>query len=433
MTLWPGSLLARLMLIILGGLLLANGLSLALVMTERMASARSVMLNSLEHDVATSVAILDRLPAAERPGWLGRLNRENYHYQLGEGRTGPPPTDSRSRAAIQSLRQALGGAYPLTFTTVPGHQAHFQLHLRLHDGAPLTLDIIPHMVPVARWLPVVIAIQLALLVVCAWLAVRQIVHPLTRFTRATESIDPACDGELMPEQGPTEVRLLARAFNSMQARIRQHLKERAHILAAISHDLQTPITRMKLRVEMAGEPELREKLTQDLDNMTRLVREGIAWARTSEQPPEPAHPLALSGFIDTLVCDYLDTGRTVIFSAPPEALILTTRPQSLRRIITNLLDNALKFANYAQITVEPVAPSQVVICIDDDGPGIPDDALESVFEPFFRLESSRNRATGGTGLGLAIARQLSRQLGGTLTLANRPEGGLRARLILPRH
>ncbi|MBJ3814962.1 HAMP domain-containing protein [Shimwellia pseudoproteus] len=433
MTLWPGSLLARLMLIILPGLLLANGLSLSLVLAERMASARTVMLNTLGQDVATSVAILDRLPAVERPAWLARLNRGNYRYVLGAGQPGPAPVDARSRAAIGALQQALDGHYSPTFSAVPGNIPHFQLHLRLGDGAPLTLDVTPHMAPVAGWLPVVLLIQLVLLVICAWLAVRHVVRPIARFTRAAESIDPATDSEPMPEQGPVEVRQAARAFNSMQSRIQRHLKERAHILAAISHDLQTPITRMKLRVEMAAQPALRDKLNQDLDNMTRLVREGIAYARTRDVPPEPFHPLALPGFLDSLVCDYVDTGKHVTFVTSPVAVVVSTRPQALRRIMTNLVDNALKFASQAEVILDSADPARVIITIADNGPGIPESELEAVFQPFYRLESSRNRATGGTGLGLAIARQLAQQLGGELVLSNAPDGGLRARLALPRN
>ena len=172
MTLWPRSLLARLLIIVLAGLLLANALSLTLVMVERMHSARTVMLGNLEYDVATSVAILDRLPASERAAWLPRLERGNYRYILGAGESGAAPTDKRSQDAIRTLKETLSAHYPLSFTAVPGSVSHIQAHLTLHDGSPLTIDLIPRMPPVASWLPVVLILQLLLLAACSWIAVR---------------------------------------------------------------------------------------------------------------------------------------------------------------------------------------------------------------------------------------------------------------------
>ncbi|MCS2170029.1 ATP-binding protein [Scandinavium sp. TWS1a] len=432
MKLWPQSLRARLSLVVLAGLLLANGLSLSLVMLERTNSVRNVMLGNLEYDVATSVAILDRLPAQERAAWLPKLARGNYRYLLGAGEPGVVPTDKRSRDAIRSLTATLAGQYPLSFTAVPGPISHIQAHITLHDGAPLTLDLIPHMPPVARWLPVVLIIQLMLMLLCAWLAVRTVIQPFTRFTRAVDTLQPAAgQAHMLPEQGPTEVQQAARAFNAMQDRIQGHLKERAQILAAISHDLQTPITRMKLRVEMADDAALSEKLMQDLNTMTQLVREGIAYARSSDRLEEPLQRIALPAFLDSLVCDYTDVGHPVTFQSPVLSLILSTRPQALRRVMTNLIDNALKYGSSAEVSLTQSAPHGVQIAVCDNGQGIPEAELNAVLQPFYRIENSRNRTTGGTGLGLAIAAQLVVQLEGRLTLENRPAGGLRVCIALP--
>uniref|UniRef100_UPI0035E05C5B ATP-binding protein n=1 Tax=Enterobacter vonholyi TaxID=2797505 RepID=UPI0035E05C5B len=207
---------------------------------------------------------------------------------------------------------------------------------------------------------------------------------------------------------------------------------RAQILASISHDLQTPITRMKLRVEMAGEPELRDKLLNDLDNMSRLVREGIAYARSSESLEETSLKLELNAWINSIACDYQDIGKNVHFQAGEARLPIVTRPQALRRVMTNLLDNALKFGEHAAISVDDSSDSEVIIHIVDDGPGIPEAELEAVLQPFYRVETSRNRETGGTGLGLAIAAQLTAQLEGKLRLANRNGGGLDVSITLPR-
>ncbi|MGR5958439.1 sensor histidine kinase [Enterobacter ludwigii] len=431
MTLWPRSLLSRLLVIVLAGLLLANTLSLTLVMVERMHSARTVMLGNLENDVATSVAILDRLPAQERAAWLPRLERGNYRYILGPGEPSAPPEDKRSRDAIRTLKETLTADYPLTFTAVPGPISHIQAHLTLRDGAPLTIDLTPRMPPVASWLPVVLVLQLLLLAACAWIAVLQVIRPFSQFTRAVDALDPAANTP-MTEKGPVEVQRAAHAFNAMQARIQSYLRERAQILASISHDLQTPITRMKLRVEMADQPELRDKLLNDLDNMTRLVREGIAYARSSESLEETSLKLELNAWVNSIACDYQDIGKNVQFQANDARLPIVTRPQALRRVMTNLLDNALKFGGYAVIEIDDSSAGHIAIHILDSGPGIPEAELDAVLQPFYRVETSRNRDTGGTGLGLAIAAQLTAQLDGKLRLANLPEGGLKVTVTLPR-
>jgi signal transduction histidine kinase len=416
------------MLMIFFTLLLANALTLSLLLYERMSSARSVMLGNLEYDVATSVAILDRLPAAERPQWLARLARGNYRYRLSAGVSGHYPDSWRSRDAVRSLQEALSGSYPVSIIAVPGPREHIQAHITLHDGAPLSIDLWPRLPAIARWLPAVLIVQfLLLLLACAWYAVRQVVRPMTRFTRAIDALQPANSAPgMMAEQGPVEVQHAARAFNAMQTRIRDHLQERARILAAISHDLQTPITRMKLRLEMTDAPELRDKLLQDLDNMSRLVREGIAFARSAQPLEEKRQRLDLNAFLDSIALDYADVGRPVAFIPAEEGRVVLTQPQALRRIMTNLIDNGLKFAERVDIRLSYAMNGDPIIQVMDNGPGIPEASLEEVLQPFFRLENSRNRETGGTGLGLAIAAQLTSQMPGTLRLGNRPEGGLEA-------
>ncbi|MGI1224630.1 ATP-binding protein [Raoultella ornithinolytica] len=427
MRLWPASLRSRLMLMIFFTLLLANALTLSLLLYERMSSARSVMLGNLEYDVATSVAILDRLPAAERPQWLARLARGNYRYRLSAGVSGHYPDSWRSRDAVRSLQEALSGSYPVSIIAVPGPREHIQAHITLHDGAPLSIDLWPRLPAIARWLTAVLIVQFLLLLACAWYAVRQVVRPMTRFTRAIDALQPANSAPgMMAEQGPVEVQHAARAFNAMQTRIRDHLQERARILAAISHDLQTPITRMKLRLEMTDAPELRDKLLQDLDNMSRLVREGIAFARSAQPLEEKRQRLDLNAFLDSIALDYADVGRPVAFIPAEEGRVVLTQPQALRRIMTNLIDNGLKFAERVDIRLSYAMNGDPIIQVMDNGPGIPEASLEEVLQPFFRLENSRNRETGGTGLGLAIAAQLTSQMPGTLRLGNRPEGGLEA-------
>ncbi|WP_330211558.1 sensor histidine kinase [Pseudomonas sp. AM4(2022)] len=425
---WPRTLISRLSLIFLVGLTLAQALSFGVQYYERYETAKNTMLGNLETDVSTSIAILDRLPAEERMSWLKQLDRRNYRYLLDEGSPGTALRDTP--IAVTSIKEAIGKDYPMTVTDIPGPIKHFQVHLKLADGSPVTIDVRPSMVPLSPWLPVVLLGQLALMILCAWLAVRIAIRPLTRLAQAVENLDPNTHPVHLDEQGPTEVAHAAIAFNAMQARIATYLKERMQLLAAISHDLQTPITRMKLRAELMDDCGDKDKLWNDLGEMEHLVREGVAYARSVHGATEESRRTDLDSFLDSLVFDYQDMGKDVQLSGKSNAVI-HTRPHALRRVLVNLTDNALKFAGAAQLRVEPEEGDSLSVTVMDRGPGIAEEELARVIEPFYRVENSRNRSTGGTGLGLAIAQQLAQALGGTLTLRNREGGGLCAELRLP--
>ncbi|MDZ3991330.1 HAMP domain-containing sensor histidine kinase [Pseudomonas sp. Teo4] len=425
---WPRTLASRLALIFFTGLVLAYGLSFSLQAYERFVSSRSMMLSNLELDVATSVAILDRLPAAERAAWLPRLERRTYRYRLDQGQTGEAMPTENPPMAAESIVKAIGSDYRLTFQDIPGPNAHFQVHLRLADGAPLTIDVTPAPVPVATWLPAVLLIQLVVLLLCTWMAVRLAIGPLTRLAQAVDNLDPDKPGVQLDETGPREVRYAAAAFNALQARIAAYLKERMQLLAAISHDLQTPITRMKLRVEVMDDGAEKDKLWSDLSAMEHLVREGVAYARSMDSSTEAPCRINLDAFLDSLVFDYQDSGAQVARHGTTGSL-LETRPHALRRVLVNLIDNALKFAGAAELEVSREGASTLIRVLDN-GPGIPGDELDEVLKPFYRVEGSRNRSTGGTGLGLAIAQQLTQAMGGQLTLSNRASGGLCAQVEL---
>ena len=426
---WPRTLASRLSLIFLIGLILAQALSFGAQYYERYESAKNTMLGNLETDVSTSVAILDRLPAAERQAWLPKLARRNYGYLLDEGQPGQPMDLADAPISVSSIQEAIGQAYGLTFKQIPGTNMHYQAHLRLGDGSPLTIDVRPAMAPLSPWLPMVLLGQLALLIGCTWLAVRIAVGPLTRLAQAVETLDPNAHSVRLDEKGPTEVVHAAKAFNAMQDRIAAYLKERMQLLAAISHDLQTPITRMKLRAEFMDEGIERDKLWSDLSEMEHLVREGVAYARSIHGATEASCRISLDAFLDSLVFDYQDTGKDVQLSGK-NAAVIDTRPHALRRVLINLVDNALKFGGAAQIQVQPADNGQLAIQVLDRGPGISEQELAEVLKPFYRVESSRNRETGGTGLGLAIAQQLAIAMGGSLILSNRDGGGLCAELRL---
>jgi signal transduction histidine kinase len=426
----PRSLFARLALILCVGLALAQGLSFWFTMTERNEATANVMMGYIEREVASSIALLDRLPPAERPAWLPRLARRSYTFQLDEGVAGAAPDTLLSARVAASMLEGIGARYDVTANAVPGEPEHIQVHMKLMDGMPLTIDYWPPpRIPMSPWFPAAMLGQLAVLGACCWLAVRLVTRPLHQLAQAADALGPDLQPRRVPEDGPSEVARAARAFNAMQGRIAGYLAERIQILAAISHDLQTPITRMRLRVDLMDEEPLQDKLRQDLLAMEALVREGLAYARTlhgSWEQPRRTDPDAL---LDSMVCDYTDAGRQVTLRGAigRECLL---RPQALRRVLGNLTDNALKFGGAADITAALRPDGRIAITVRDHGPGIPPDALEAVFQPFHRLETSRSRDTGGTGLGLAIARQLTLAMDGELALRNAEGGGLEATLVI---
>jgi signal transduction histidine kinase len=422
---------SRMYLIIFAGLLLAHGLSFGLMFYERYESATTVMLNTLEHDVGTSVAILDRLPAAERPQWLARLQRDNYRFVLGPGQSGEPLVTGRSRDVVQMIAKEVGPSYGVRGDTISRAPERYQVHLTLHDGSPLTLLLMPRgITPVAEWLPVVLVLQVILLLACGWFAVREAARPLARMARAAEAMTPAAGGPRMTVNGPTEVAHAAMAFNAMQDRIGLYLKERLHILASISHDLQTPITRMRLRAESLDDGVERDRILEDLKEMEHLVREGVAYARSAHGGDEAQVRIDTAAFLESLVFDYQDIGQPVTLTGTTEG-VATVRPRALRRVLGNLVDNAIKYGGGAEVGTCRDEKGSLCITVSDRGPGIPEESLEDVLQPFYRLEASRNRDTGGAGLGLAIATQLMRSIGGNLSLSNREGGGLVAMVILP--
>jgi signal transduction histidine kinase len=429
----PKTLFARLALILLAGLAAAHLLSATLAIDERDDVNMGVMIDTVEIDLGAAVALLDRLPRAEREAWLPRLGRRGFQFLAGAGEDGPPVRAELSTRLLRSATRALAPGYPFSANEVPGAVERFQVHIRLGDGDQVSIDFRPRPgLPLSPWLPYVLAGQLLLLALSCWVAVRLATAPLRTLADAADALGPDLRPAEIPERGPSEVVRATRALNAMQRRIAGYVDERLRILAAISHDLQTPITRMRLRIDMMDDSAQQQRLNADLLQLQDLVREGLEYARAMHGKPEAACATDLHALLDSIVLDYRDGGAAVRFEDDGTGMGATvrTRPRALRRIVGNLVDNALKYAGDAEVVLDLTQPDGAVIRVLDHGPGIPDAMLDAVFEPFYRLEGSRNRETGGSGLGLAIARQLATALPGELTLHNRPTGGLEARLVL---
>lgn len=304
------------------------------------------------------------------------------------------------------------------------------LLITLEDGSRLRLSVLPpRPAPLAPRIDLVYGLLfLASLGVLAAFVARMTMRPLQHLARAATELGHNIEREPLPEKGALEIRQAAAAFNAMQARVRKHIHQRAHILAAITHDLQTPLTRMRLRLEKIEDPQLKDKLAGDVAAMQAMVREGLDLVRSMEST-EAMQKMDLDSLIDSVCDDAADAGQDVNKHGVVGASTMA-RPLALRRCLGNLIDNAAKYGKRASVQVAREG-NKAVIRIRDEGPGIPEHEIEQVFEPFYRVESSRSRHTGGTGLGLTIARNIAVQHGGDIRLRNHPDGGLEATLELP--
>ena len=268
---------------------------------------------------------------------------------------------------------------------------------------------------------------LIILAVSVW-AVRRMTAPLASLSAAAERLGNDLNAAPMAETGTIETRQASRAFNTMQARLRSLIENRTRMLAAISHDLRTPLTLLRLRAETIDNAPEREKMLATIAEMDSMVATTLAFAR-DESTAKSRRPTDLAALVQSIVDDMADTGLPVRME-PAEPIVHSCRPDALKRAIRNLIDNAVKYGKKANVAIKSTQKS-IEITIDDEGPGIPEQELSRVFEPFYRVEESRSPETGGVGLGLAIALSVVQAHGGQILLSNRQTGGLRASILLP--
>jgi len=467
----PRSLFGRLVLILLGGLLLAQLVTAYINFAERDQLLYRAGGMRFAQQIADIVKLLDSLAPADRqrvvavfnaPPLVVSLDRPPagrraepdeadfqlsmittvLRYSLGEDRNiavfrsrdvpaGFGPDARRGPPAVPGMpgmSRHMGGP---GWQGYPPDGAFFTAQVALRDGTPVTFD--SHVAPQTVALPLRLALTLLVLlgtvVLLSLVAVRWVTGPLIALAGAAEKLGENIDGPPMPETGPIEVQRAAKAFNTMQQRLSRFIAERTRILTAMSHDLKTPITRMRLRTEMLEDEALRAKFVRDLEEMEAMVTQTLDFMRDASAR-EPVQRLDLMALLESLQTDYADMGKPVEVDGRI-AQPYPGRPLALRRCLTNLIENAIRYGTRATVRAEDGGRA-VTIRILDEGPGIPEAELEQAFEPFFRGEASRSRDTGGTGLGLGIARNIARAHGGELVLRNRPEGGLEATLTLPR-
>lgn len=275
-------------------------------------------------------------------------------------------------------------------------------------------------------------VMLALAVLFYFWSINRFTAPVKRFAQAAERLGKDLHSSSLVEAGPPVVREAVRAMNTMQDRIRDMVRDRTLMLAAISHDLRTPITRLKLRAQFIEDDNLREKTINDLDEMGAMISEILSLSKEENSAHAQKTKIDLASLLAALCEDLDDVHNAVTYNGPQARLLVMGRSLSLKRAFNNLIENAVKYGHKAIVTVSDADPRYIYVTIEDAGEGIPEDEMEAVFSPFYRADKSRSRATGGTGLGLAVTKDSINSHLGSIVLENRAEGGLRVTVKLPR-
>jgi protein-histidine pros-kinase len=457
--LWPQSLFARLLWVWLMGLALVLAAAAWLALDERMVRGQVVFHAKVTQELAASADWLDTLSPNQRERWVDEARQRRARWRLD-----PPEAWSANAAPLPSylrmfavyVKEELPQRQPQVQHLMSvrdryddeahhGQRSHAQtwVSLRLADGSAAYARL------PARWpastamgLPgpsgntpwglvaLTVLVGLALL---TWLAVIYATRPLKRMTQAALDLAAHPNRAPLPDSGPTEVRQAAQAFNHMQVQLQRHMAQQTQVLAAIAHDLQTPLTRLRLKTEWVADEALRQRMQADLSEMQDLVQDGLALARSWHAQPQRL-PVHLNQLLQTQLSEWDDLGWAVQVQGADSDCLVNTDVAALRRVLGNVVHNAITYGQRATVTLFCQDPNRLghwCIVVEDEGPGLPESDLQTVLQPFVRQENSRNRQTGGTGLGLSIALNLMTALGGGLVLTNRAQGGLRVTLSAP--
>ena len=436
------SMVGRVFLILVGGIFASGTLTFFLADNTRRTDISQIRSQHTAERVEQLVLMLDATPREARGQVAAAASRNGIVAEIsGAGIGAGVPDTDLTAALLQLLGEDRHIVARKTACAAEAPNAPPQsrrpavcrtVSLSLHDGTFLHLVLQPRRPPSAGphqsrpWLYIFFfATCLGLL---AYAVARMSIQPLRQLAQAAAELGRNIERPPLAERGPTEVRHAASAFNTMQAKIRRYIQERTQMLAAITHDLQTPLTRIRLRLEKVQDPELQARLVEDLSAVQTMIKDGLDLAR-SMNSEEPMQRTDFDSILDSVCADAAEAGQDVTLSGLT-GVSLAVQPNAMRRCLTNLIDNAVKYGGYARVTASR-DKNKVIVQVRDGGPGIPEDMLETVFDPFFRLEGSRSRDTGGTGIGITIARNIAEKHGGRLYLRNHPEGGLVATLELP--
>lgn len=445
--------LVLLIIIALGG---AQFVSLWLFADERSLAIRAALGFEAAGRAANVARLIEEAPADLRPSIIRAANSPLVRFDLGtkplvqhsdhsdgglvETRVRALLNDSYSRDIRVELHQIQGAILPLPNLS---HEMT-EMHLAMMRGELSAIEMnLSISIAGGQWLNVSTRFErppiqwplysmltfgltaMALLVAVSWFVMTGLLGPLRRLARASERLGRGEDIDALPERGPQEVRELTAGFNRMQDRLTRFVADRTRVLAALGHDLRSPLTAMRVHSEMVEEDETRESLVATVEEMQSMVEATLTFAK-GLSGNEPMQDVDLQSFLEALRGDMV---VPFVLSDGPE-ITVRLRPNAIRRALRNVIENAVRYGGSATLGWIS-ADGEIEISVTDRGPGIPTAELERVFDPFFRLEESRSLETGGHGLGLSIARSILRAQGGEISLANHPDGGLIATIRLP--
>jgi signal transduction histidine kinase len=445
--LWPRTLVVQLIAVTAAAVVISN-IAVAFWFEHGREQQNETAANERVLDrVASLATTLSAVPTSSRDVVMKTMSsRQVWQFSEVPGTTKASPMDEEE----QRLAQRLATSLPADVQKLP---VTVQLHLNPKDvrrdqlptevdpgaeaiqvflpmDAHTTLSAVFLRGPAAWPIEIVVATLVGILLasLAAALMARRVVRPLSELTAAASVVAAGGNAPHVDENGPDDVRKAAIAFNKMTGEVTRTLESQRHLLSAVGHDLRTPLTAMRINLEFIEEDDLRERLQDNLDELQALTEQVLSAARGTGG--ETRRNVDLSALVESLIADLDDLGEPVSWQNHEPAPI-SCRPNEIRRAVRNLVENAVAYGNKAEVQIAERADGYDVV-VEDAGPGIPDNDRQRVFEPFVRLESSRNAATGGTGLGLTLVKAIVEGHGGAIMLENRDGGGLRARMHLPR-
>ena len=439
----PDTVAGRTILVMLISLLASHLLSVFVYHTDMVRRVSSTSEHALAERLLSAKGLIEIAPPAQRDAIAHAVSSrdETVHWMvdapLGNG-PGPEALDSLAGQIRALLPETSPSDLRVAYEQAPSLDARpsegsgrILASAKLKDGSWVTVTAPPygdHGLLSSEAAISTTIMALAIIAVAAAM-VRFLTRPLRSLAVAAERFGRDVMAPALAEAGPRETRMAAKAFNGMQERIRKLLNDRTQMLAAMSHDLRTPITRLKLEAEFVGDEDQRKRMLRDLDDMEAMVGSTLAFLKDGVDA-EPVKVVDVSTLVAS-VCEQMeDAGMPVVYHSTTSAP-LSCRPMSLKRAFTNVIDNAVKYGAAAHVSMAQDS-DQYAVLVSDNGPGISLDEQEKVFAPFYRVESSRSRETGGTGLGLSVAQSIIRSHGGEISLENKADGGLLVKISLPK-
>ncbi|MCF6326816.1 MAG: ATP-binding protein [Devosiaceae bacterium] len=443
----PDSIFARTFFVLIIGLAISHTISIALYVSDRSNTLVSIDGRHIGDRVALTERIIRLSPPPNRPGMVSRISDDIF--QVTWTPTANVAADEKTSPRTLEVQKAIGehldpdenrmirirdmGMQPLVLNSAdePENIAMVMVSMTLPDQSWLNF-VVPLRAPTPLWtLRYILSMAVMLIAIAGFSAivVHQLTRPLARFASASKKLGVDMDSKDIPEKGAMEIRQASKAFNQMHRRIKRFVEDRTQMIAAISHDLGTPISRMRLRAEFVEDEEQRQKMLADLSDMEKMVSDTLSFAR-DEAILEPMVKVDFRALAQRVCDDIGDSGYNIEFAIGDVLIPYQCRPAAMRRALSNLIENAAKYGKIAHVNLVGDCPC-IILQIDDEGPGIPQHLQEEIFEPFFRIENSRSRDTGGTGLGMTVARSIIKAHGGDISLKNRAEGGLRMEIKLP--